>query len=110
LARRPHGEAHGFGLVIVAALASTPVVWSHYLVVLFVPIALISPSLSWLWFLPGLAAFAPTDAHSSYGLSVLPILMAELGVTLVLCEPLIPEPVLRYWRSIVASARAAAPS
>jgi hypothetical protein len=86
------------------------VVWSHYLVVLFVPIALISPGVSWLWFLPGLAAFTPTDAASSYGASVLPILAVEFGLALVLCEPLVPEVVARYWRSIVATARAAAPS
>ena len=30
-------------------------VWPHYLALLFVPIALVSPTLSWLWFMPLLA-------------------------------------------------------
>jgi hypothetical protein len=40
-------------------------------------------------------------ADSDFGEAVLP---------LVLCGPLLPESALRYWRSIVATARAAAPS
>jgi hypothetical protein len=110
LSRRPDGARHAFGLVVIAALTATPVVWSHYMVLLFIPIALLSPQISWLWFLPTLVAFAPTVATHTYGLSVLPILLAELALTLIVCEPLLPEPAARYWRSIVATARAAAPS
>lgn len=110
LSRRPGGAQHAFGLVVIAALTATPVVWSHYMVLLFIPIALLSPQLSWLWFLPTLAAFAPTGATHSYGMSILPILMAEVVLTAVLCQPLLPEPAARYWRSIVATAKAAAPS
>ena len=46
------GHAPAFGLAVIAALTSTPIVWEHYMVLLFVPIALISPRLSALWFLP----------------------------------------------------------
>jgi hypothetical protein len=46
------GEAQAFGLAVIAALTSTPIVWEHYMVLLFVPIALISPRLSALWFVP----------------------------------------------------------
>ena len=52
IARRPGGEAKAFGLVIIAALTSTPIVWEHYMVLLFVPIALASPRLSKAWLLP----------------------------------------------------------
>jgi hypothetical protein len=52
LARRPGGDRKAFGLAIVAALTSTPIVWEHYMVLLFVPIALASPTLSAIWFLP----------------------------------------------------------
>jgi hypothetical protein len=51
-ARRSDGERTAFGLVIIAALTATPIVWEHYMVLLFVPIALISPRLSAIWFLP----------------------------------------------------------
>jgi hypothetical protein len=109
LTRRNY-ERQAFGLVLIAALTATPVVWDHYMILLFVPIALISPQISWLWFLPALAAFTPGAAPHTYGMAILPMLCAELALTAILCESLIPEPVLRYWRSIVATARAAAPS
>jgi hypothetical protein len=52
LAKRPDGDAQAFGLAVVAALTASPIVWEHYMVLLFVPIALISPGLSALWFVP----------------------------------------------------------
>jgi Glycosyltransferase family 87 len=52
IARRPDGDRKAFGLAIIAALTSTPIVWEHYMVLLFVPIALASPRLSPVWFLP----------------------------------------------------------
>jgi hypothetical protein len=39
-------------LVIAAALAASPIVWVHYFLVLLVPLALIRPTLSALWFVP----------------------------------------------------------
>ncbi|HET9719662.1 MAG TPA: glycosyltransferase family 87 protein [Solirubrobacteraceae bacterium] len=109
LGRRNY-ERQAFGLAVMAALTATPVVWDHYMVLLFVPIALLSPRLSWLWFLPTLAAFAPDAAVHTYGAWTLPILSGELMIVVVLIEPLVPKSMLRYWRSIVATARAAAPS
>jgi alpha-1,2-mannosyltransferase len=41
-----------FTLAIAAALALTPVVWNHYLLLLFVPVAMARPRLSGMWFLP----------------------------------------------------------
>ena len=51
-ARRAGGERTAFGLVIIATLTAAPIVWDHYLVLLFIPIALRSPKLSALWFIP----------------------------------------------------------
>jgi Glycosyltransferase family 87 len=51
-ARRPDGDRQAFCLALVAALTASPIVWDHYMVLLFVPIALVSPRLSPLWFLP----------------------------------------------------------
>jgi hypothetical protein len=45
-------ERTAFGLVVMAALTASPIVWDHYLVLLFVPIALMSPSYSKLWLVP----------------------------------------------------------
>jgi hypothetical protein len=52
LAGGPMGDRRAFALAIIAALVSTPIVWEHYMVLLLVPIALVSPRLSKLWLLP----------------------------------------------------------
>jgi Glycosyltransferase family 87 len=78
LAQRPEGERQAFGLVVIAGLTATPVVWQHYLVLLYVPIALLSPRLSWLWLAPMLAMSTP-----SINLAI------ELLVASQLCLPLI---------------------
>ncbi len=50
------GDRRAFGLAVLAALASTPIVWDHYMVLLFVPIALCSPQFSALWLGPLIAS------------------------------------------------------
>lgn len=65
ISRRSGGERGGFGLVVIAALTASPLVWSHYLVLLFVPIALLSPSLSWLWFVPLATCLLPSPSAAS---------------------------------------------
>lgn len=50
--KRPEGDRQAFGLAVMAALTASPIVWEHYLLLLFVPIALISPRLSTIWLLP----------------------------------------------------------
>jgi hypothetical protein len=52
MAKRPDGDAQAFGLAIMAALTCSPIVWEHYMVLLFVPIALVSPRFSPLWLAP----------------------------------------------------------
>jgi hypothetical protein len=64
-AQRPNGDAPALGLTVIAALTASPIVWPHYLVLLFVPIALTSPTLSPMWFTPLLTALLPTpNPHS----------------------------------------------
>lgn len=46
------GDAGAFAAAIGAALAFTPILWMHYLVLLVVPIAIARPRLSPLWLLP----------------------------------------------------------
>jgi hypothetical protein len=65
LYRRPGGAASAFGLLVVAALTASPLVWIHYEVLLFVPIALLSPRLSTLWFLPALGGLIPVPLFQS---------------------------------------------
>ena len=66
MAHRPGGAANAFGLLVVAALAASPLVWVHYEVLLFVPIALLSPNLSVLWFLPVVSGLVPVPIFQSH--------------------------------------------
>jgi alpha-1,2-mannosyltransferase len=45
-------DERGFVAAIGIALLSSPVLWPHYLVLMFVPIALLRRTFSWLWALP----------------------------------------------------------
>jgi alpha-1,2-mannosyltransferase len=47
--RRPGTDVLAFTLTLVAALVLSPVVWIHYLAVLLVPLAVISPSFDRTW-------------------------------------------------------------
>ena len=60
-ARVPGCERAAFGLVVMAALAASPIVWAHYLTLAFIPIALVSPRFSLLWVAPCLGWLAPTE-------------------------------------------------
>jgi alpha-1,2-mannosyltransferase len=63
-ARGPNGDRRSFAVAVAGALLATPVLWLHYLVLLFVPIALARPRLSALWFVP-LAFWITPIAHSN---------------------------------------------
>jgi glycosyl transferase family 87 len=63
-ARGPEGDRRALSVAVAGALLATPVLWLHYLVLLFVPIALARPRLSALWLAP-LAFWVTPDAHSS---------------------------------------------
>ena len=60
-ARGAGGDRRAFAVAVVASLATTPLLWMHYLLLLFVPIALYRPRLSGLWFLPWLLWLTPSS-------------------------------------------------
>lgn len=45
-------EMRSFVLAVAAALACSPIVWLHYFAILLVPVAIVRPRLSPLWFIP----------------------------------------------------------
>jgi hypothetical protein len=55
------GDRRSFVLAVLAALLTTPLLWLHYLLLLFVPIALYRPRLSAIWFLPMLLWLTPSS-------------------------------------------------
>jgi hypothetical protein len=62
-ARSDDGDRRAFAVAVVVSLVTTPILWLHYLLLLFAPIALYRPRLSGLWFLPVLLWATPTT-HS----------------------------------------------
>ena len=62
-ARGPDGDRRALAVAAAGALLATPVLWLHYLDLLFVPIAFARPRLSAVWFAP-LAFWATPLAHS----------------------------------------------
>jgi Glycosyltransferase family 87 len=82
--QRPQGENRAYGLAVLAGLASSPVVWPHYMVLVFVPIALLSPRLSILWAVPFLAYLAPVAQSNGDVWRVLPYLAIQAIVAAAL--------------------------
>jgi Glycosyltransferase family 87 len=63
-ARGSGGDRRGFAVAVVASLVASPLIWLHYLLLLYVPIALYRPRLSGLWFVPLLLWLTPsTHSH-----------------------------------------------
>jgi len=63
-ARGPDGDRRALAVAVAGTIVATPVLWLHYLVLLFVPIALARPRLSAIWFVP-LAYWVTPIAHSN---------------------------------------------
>jgi hypothetical protein len=58
-ARGSGGDRRALAVAVIASLVAAPLVWLHYLLLLYVPIALYRPRLSGLWFLPLLLWLTP---------------------------------------------------
>jgi len=78
-ARGSDGDRRGFAAAVIAALVATPLLWLHYLLLLYVPIALYRPRLAPLWFLPLLLWVTPT-AHSQGAAWKIAIALSVVGV------------------------------
>ncbi len=98
--RVPGGERNAFGLLVIAGLTSSSLVWPHYMALLFVPIALLSPSFGPLWLVPLLGYLAPVELTAGDTWRIAVYLVMELIVVAALCRPL-----LATRRSLVASAQ-----
>ncbi len=97
-ARLPRSERDRIALTatIGAALALTPILWIHYLVLLAVPLALARPRLSLLWFLPvipsasAIIGWQPAGWPEGDLASFAVVLVPALVVLLVTLRPLGP--------------------
>jgi alpha-1,2-mannosyltransferase len=79
--RGPDGDRRGLAVAVVGALIATPVLWAHYFLLLFVPIALYRPRLSGLWLVPLVLWLTPAT-HSHGELWRIALALAVTGVVL----------------------------
>ena len=86
LARRARAEQDAFVMILAAALLFSPIVWGHYLLLLFVPIALRYPRFSPLWL--AIAWMPPDNRHSNVVL-----VLGVLATTIVIAG--CPRPLRR---------------
>jgi hypothetical protein len=84
LARRDDGDRRSFSAAIVCALLLSPLVWIHYYALLVVPIALVRPRRSWLWFIP-ILAFWPPGNNPGVPLLTFAIVAILAGVGIATC-------------------------
>ena len=83
-------DARSFTCSIVAALALSPIVWLHYLVVLLVPVAIFRPRFTALWLLPILLWSSPKPGYAEGVQTFLPALAVAIVVSVLLLRPRAP--------------------
>lgn len=81
-------DSRAFICAVAAALALTPALWQHYLVLLAVPLAIERPQFSAIWLLPIVLWMSPRAGNGGGGVeTVLPIIVAAALVALLLARP-----------------------
>jgi alpha-1,2-mannosyltransferase len=92
-ARGGTGDRRAFAVAVVASVVVTPLVWMHYLLLLFVPIALYRPRLSGLWFVP-LVLWATPTTHSHGTSWRIALALAVVAVVAIRSVGASPKPAL----------------
>jgi hypothetical protein len=96
-ARRQDGDRRSFAVAVLAALAVTPIVWLHYLVLLVVPIALYRRKFAAAWAVPVCFWILPGQENNGrLGYIVLAMGLTALAVLLAAWQrkERLPAPVL----------------
>jgi hypothetical protein len=84
-------DPRAFTFAVAATLCLTPILWQHYLCLLFVPLAIARPRFSPIWLLPAVLWIAPRIGHGEGVEPFLPLLVA----TLMISAMVLPRPELR---------------
>jgi hypothetical protein len=79
-------DSRSFIVALAAALAFSPIVWLHYLVLLLVPLAIARPRFSAVWLLPLLLWLTPLNGNGELVQPLLPALVAATVFVLALLE------------------------
>lgn len=93
LSTRPEGDRRGLAAAIATSLLATPILWSHYLVLVLVPIALARPRLAPLWLAPvGLLFVTPSTESGGVAWRMAVLLVVTLGVGIAATLAERPQP------------------
>ena len=84
---RRRDDLCAFTSAVAAALALTPSLWQHYLVLLVVPLAAARPRFSSLWLLPIALWMSPRAGNGDGFETLLPLLVAAFFFTVILARP-----------------------
>jgi alpha-1,2-mannosyltransferase len=87
-ARAVEADRYAFTLAVAASIVLTPIVWLHYFVLLYAPIAVWRRTLSSAWLLPLLFLFTPSgwdlqhraDWHVGLGLAIAAAALIAAGI------------------------------
>ncbi len=80
-------EQRAFTVAVAAALALSPIVWLHYLVLLIVPLGLARPRFTAVWLLPIVLWVGPRSSHGDGLEPFLPAVVTALLLTVLLVRP-----------------------
>jgi alpha-1,2-mannosyltransferase len=80
-------DLRSFTSALAAALALSPIVWLHYLVLLLVPLAVARPRFSWVWLVPVLLWVSPQPGYTEGFATFLPAIAATALVGVLLIRP-----------------------
>ena len=75
-----------FTAALIAGLLLSPVLWSHYLVLLLVPLAIRRPRLDGAWLLTAVFWFSPVEP--AHGWQIVLVLLAAGAIALLAGQPL----------------------
>jgi hypothetical protein len=83
VAARRGDHERSFAIALGAALAFTPILWLHYLVVLAVPLGIRSPRFSWVWLVPVALWVCPRAGNGDGLVTILPLALTALMLGLI---------------------------
>jgi Glycosyltransferase family 87 len=93
VARGRDGDRRAFVVAVAAGLALSPIVWLHYLVLLFAPIALYRRRLSLAWVLPLAFWIMPgAESHGRPGLILAALVLSAGAVVLAMRQSDVSTP------------------
>jgi alpha-1,2-mannosyltransferase len=84
-------DFRAFTCALASALAFTPILWQHYLVLLLVPLAVARPRFSGVWLIPVVLWLAPREDNGEGIQTLLPMVVAAVLVALLLLGPRSPR-------------------